>query len=237
MGLLKTVIHVHTNYSFDANTSPTELIDTARQQGVDCVAITDHDEIDGALEAQRIGGVRVIVGEEITSADGHIIGLFLSERVPPGMSLERTAAAIRAQGGLVLAPHPFTVLCEGSLHAAIQRLHPWLDAVEICNAQDFLPWENDRARHYAERHSITPYVGSDSHVRGYLAACYQEMPDFDGPTTFLSSLREARLHPGRFGWGYFAHMGWRHLWDMFTGRRWRDYGANSPSRTHAAPAG
>jgi len=237
MRWLKTVIHVHTNYSFDANPSPAEVIDTACRQGVDCVGITDHDTIDGALEAREIGGVRVIVGEEISSADGHIIGLFLSKRIAPGLSLEETAAEIRAQGGLILAPHPFTILCEGSLHNAIGRLRPWLDAIEICNAQDFLPWENSRAGRYARRYAITPYVGADSHVRGYLATCYQEIPEFDGPAGFLGSLRQARLYPGRFGCGYFVQMGWRHVWDSLARRRWKDYGANVSRRTHTAPVG
>ena len=150
MARLKTVIHVHTHYSYDSDRSPEDLVRAARRAGVDCVAVTDHNEIAGALAARALGGVQIIVGEEITSADGHIIGLFLHERVPPGLSAEATAQRIHDQGGLVLAPHPFTILCDRSLGPhALARLRPWLDAVEVCNAQDFLPWENARARRYA----------------------------------------------------------------------------------------
>ena len=80
----KTVLHVHTDYSPDSNCPPEELVALAKQQGVDCIAITDHDEIAGALAAQAVGGVRSIVGEEVSTADGHLIGLFLKECVPPG---------------------------------------------------------------------------------------------------------------------------------------------------------
>ena len=212
MKRLKTVIHIHTHYSFDSPTKPAELLATACKRGVDCLAITDHDEIDGALEAREIGGVRVIVGEEISSADGHVIGLFLSERIPPGLPVEETAERIRAQGGLVLAPHPFATLCRDSLHAdALERLLPWLDAVEICNAQNPLPWENSMAERFARRHGLTPYVGDDTHLPGYLAACYQLVPAFDGPSGFLTALRVAELQRGRFGPSYFAAVAGLHL--------------------------
>ena len=212
MQRLKTVIHIHTNYSFDSNTTPDELLETARQRGVHCLAITDHDEIDGALEARELGGVQIIVGEEISSADGHIIGLFLRERIPPGLPVEETAERIRAQGGLVLVPHPFAALCRDSLHAdALERLLPWVDAVEVHNAQNPLPWENLRALRLARRHGLTQYVGDDTHIRGYLAACYQRLPEFDGPAGFLTALRNADLQRGRFGPGYFAAVGAQHV--------------------------
>ncbi len=229
MALLKTIIHVHTNYSFDANTSPAELIATARRQNVDCLAITDHDEIAGALAVRELGGVQVIVGEEISTADGHLIGLFLEEWIPPGLSAEETVQRIRAQGGLVLAPHPYTILCKDSLGAeALERLVPWLDAVEVCNAQDPLPWENTRARRFAERHGLTPYVGADTHVRGHLDACHQLLPTFDGPAEFLDSLRRAELFPGRFSMGYFAVVAGRHAWEHVFDRRLPGFGASAP---------
>jgi predicted metal-dependent phosphoesterase TrpH len=202
---LKTVIHIHTHYSFDSNTTPGELVETAHERGVGCLAITDHDEIDGALEAREIGGVRIIVGEEVSSAEGHVIGLFLTERIPPGLRVEETAERIRTQGGLVLAPHPFASLCRNSLHApALARLLPWVDAVEVHNAQNPLPWENGHALRFALRHDFTQYVGDDTHIRGYLAACYQMLPEFAGPAGFMEALRGAELHRGRFGPGYYA---------------------------------
>lgn len=221
MTRLKAVIHVHTNYSHDSNAAPADVLELARAQGVHVVTITDHDEIDGALETQALarspGDVRVIAGEEITSADGHIIGLFLRERIPPGLPGVETAQRIKAQGGLVLAPHPYTVLCDGSLgEHAMTALLPWLDGVEVCNAQDPLSWENAWADRFAATHHVTPYCGADAHLRGYLAGCYQWIGDYYDPPTFLAALRQAELVRGWFGWGYVARMGFRHVWDMIS---------------------
>jgi predicted metal-dependent phosphoesterase TrpH len=227
MSWLKTVIHVHTNYSFDANSSPEGLVTTACRQGVDCLAVTDHNTIEGALAARRVGGVQVVVGEEISSADGHVIGLFLQERVPRGLSVEETAARIRSQGGVVLAPHPFSRLCSDSLQAETARLLPWLDAVEICNSQDLIPRDAAKARRFACEHGLPVYVGADTHVRGHQAACYQLLPAFEDADGFRAALRQAVLHPGRFGPSYFALMGWRHLWGKLTGTRWPGFGANA----------
>lgn len=240
MSALKTVIHVHTNYSHDSNATPADVIETARAQGVHVVAITDHDEIDGAREAAGLArDVRVIVGEEVSSADGHIIGLFLRERIPPGLSGEVTARRIREQGGLVLAPHPYTILCEASLgERAMLRLLPWLDAIEVCNAQDPLSWENRWAERFASAHGVTAYCGADAHLRGYLAACYQVMPEFETPNSFLTSLARAQLFRGWFGWGYVARMGLRHVWDKFMPRPLPGFGVNwrgrRPGRRWAA---
>ncbi len=214
MTRLKTVVHVHTHYSYDSNASCADVLDAARRQGVDCVAITDHDTLEGAWECRELSAeqataglrpVRVIVGAEISSTDGHILGLFLREPVPRRLSGEETARRIRAQGGVVLAAHPAAWLCNASLrYAALERLLPWLDGVEVCNAQNPLLWEDRRARRFARRHGIAAFVGADSHVRGHLDGCYQELPDFDGPEGFRRSLQAAELHPGRFAPSYFA---------------------------------
>lgn len=233
---VKTVLHAHTDYSPDANTSCAALLETARRQGVDWVAITDHDEIAGALHARELGGVGVIVGEEISSADGHVIGLFLETRIPPGLSAEETAVQIRAQGGLVLAPHPFSTLCADRLGARLERLRGFFDAIEVCNAQNPFPWEDAQARRFAQRYGLTPYSGSDTHIRGYLAESYQLLPPFDGPAEFLTALQQAELHPGRFGPGYFAAMGVRHVWDKLFPRRLPGFGANVPASDVAGGA-
>jgi predicted metal-dependent phosphoesterase TrpH len=216
----KTVIHVHTNYSYDGNASCADVLETARRQRVDCVGITDHDEIAGALEtrelARRDGNVQVIVGEEISSADGHIIGLFLSERIPPRLSAEETCRRIRSQGGIVLAPHPAALLCEHSLsYAAVERILPWLDGIETCNAQNPAVWENARALRFARRCDVAPYVGADTHFRGYLDAAYQLLPAFGTPAEFKVSLQQARLFPGRFPPAYFVLAGLTHYWRKF----------------------
>ncbi len=237
MQRIKTAIHLHTNYSFDSNRSPRALLDQASREGVGCVAITDHDAIDGALEARALAGpgVRVIVGEEISTTEGHLIGLFLKRFIEPGMSPEETVAAIREQGGLVFAPHPFATLCDNSLGRAVERLSDRLDAVEVFNAQNVLTWQDRAAARFASAAGLTPYVGIDGHLTGPLAPAYQLLPEFDGPRGFLAALRQAEFVSRRFGPGYFARMGFRHFWDMLMPTRLPGYGTNSDdSRTLAA---
>lgn len=232
MRRLKTVLHVHTYYSFDSNARSEDIVAAARRDRVDCVAITDHDAIAGALETRQLGGVEVIVGEEISSRDGHIIGLFLQECIPPGLTAEQTIDRIRAQGGLVLIPHPAGLLCDNSMSwRTLKRIRPLVDAIETCNAQNPVLWEDVQARRFSRRHNLTPYVGADAHVSGYLAGAYQWMAPFNDAPSFLNSLRQAELCPGRFGPGYFLQMAFRHFWDKFHRRRLPGYGA----RFHPAP--
>jgi len=212
MRRIKVAIHLHTHYSWDSNLPPGALLEAAGRAGLDCVAITDHDEIAGALEARALGTVRVIVGEEVSTADGHLIGLFLEERIAPGLSAEETIAEIRAQGGLALAPHPFATLCDNSLQDAAWRLFDQLDAVEIFNAQNPLPADDARAVEFAEQTGLPAYVGMDAHLRR-LPATYQVLADFADSRGFLQALGQAELHTARVGWRYYAMMAVRHLWD------------------------
>lgn len=220
---VKVAIHLHTHYSYDSNLAPAALVDAARRMGLDWIAVTDHDEIDGALEARSLGGVNVIVGEEISTTHGHLIGLFLNRRIPPGMSASETIDDIRSQGGLALAPHPFCTLCDNSLQDSIEGLADRLDAVEVYNAQNPLPWQDRRAAAFAERSGLTGYVGMDAHLR-WLPATYQEMREFHGAQDFLNSLAHAELHAARVGFRYYALMGARHFWGKLFTRRLSGFG-------------
>lgn len=193
MGLLKTVFHVHTHYSDDANVSVQDLLAEARARNVQCLAVTDHDTIEGAQElASRCGPeLRVIIGEEVSTRDGHLIGLFLQEHIPAGLSARRTAELIRSQEGLVIAPHPFNRLFGCSLRDRIHTLWGVLDAIEICNAQNLLPFADRRAAELARTHQMPQIVGVDVHHRDYLDSCYQVIPAFDDAGGFLASLRQA----------------------------------------------
>lgn len=218
--IVRTAIHLHTTYSHDSNQTPADVVAQAAREGIDCVAVTDHDAIDGALEAAAIApaNVRVIVGEEISSRDGHIIGLFLNRWIAPGMTAEETIAAIRAQGGAVLAPHPFATLCDDSLRGAIERIAPLVDAIEIHNAQNPLPWQDWRAARFVTERGLCGYVGCDGHIRGELAPAYQEMPAFGNADEFRAALAKARFVARRYSVGYFAKMIARHFWDKVAPR-------------------
>ncbi|GMV97492.1 MAG: PHP domain-containing protein [Phycisphaerae bacterium] len=215
MGRIKTVFHVHTDYSRDSNNTVDGLLAEARARGVGCLAITDHDTLAGArAAAARAGGdVRIIIGEEISTTRGHLIGLFLHEHVEPGRSPRKTAELIKRQGGLVVVPHPFNRLFGCSLREAVADLIDLVDAVEVCNAQNLLPFPNRRARALAEEHGLPMLVGVDTHHPGGLDSCFQLLPDFDGPEGFLAAIRRGRLFEGRHPLGYFAEAGWFTLCD------------------------
>ena len=136
--LLRIDLHAHTRFSLDAAMSPRELVDRALEAGIDRIAVTDHNEIEGALEARAYAPAHVIVGEEIRcEGNTELIGLFLTERIPPGLSVEETAERIRAQGGLVYAPHPYAYALRPRWHAA--RSLAVADIVEVFNSRGFFP--------------------------------------------------------------------------------------------------
>ncbi len=209
MGPLKTLIHVHTNYSPDAATSPETLARRAADAGIDCIAVTDHDTIEGARHLASITDLRVIIGAEVSTRDGDIIGLFLREPVPPRMSARETAVAIREQGGLVLVPHPFLRLLGCGLRDAIWDILDLVDAVEVCNGQNIMRGPDIKAAAFALRVGLPAFVGSDSHTPCSIAPCWQMLRPFSGPVDFLNALRMAELHAGRHPLRYFASAGYR----------------------------
>jgi hypothetical protein len=206
MRLVKTVFHLHTDYSPDSNVSPESVIDDALRAGVHCVTITDHNTLAGARRVAYIArdcDLKVVVGEEISTADGHLIGLFLCEPVEPGLPLRRTAELIREQGGLVVVPHPFNRIFDCGLRGKVYDILDLIDIVEVHNAQNALPFPNMLAGRFAARHGYPALVGADTHLRGHLAPSYQWMPAFDGPRQFVESLAQASLVRGRHSVRYF----------------------------------
>jgi glycosyltransferase involved in cell wall biosynthesis len=188
-------LHMHTDHSPDCATPVDTLLDTARSVGLGAVAITDHNEISGAIEArERADGIKVIVAEEVKTADqGEVIGLFLEERIPRGMTLHETIAEIRRQGGLVYVPHPFD-----RMHAVPDYEHLLgvvgdIDAIEVFNPRVALSAFNEEAARFAAKYRIAAGAGSDSHVAQGLGSVMIRMRDFDGPEEFLESLRDADI--------------------------------------------
>lgn len=221
MALWKTVFHVHTDYSDDSDNAVTHLAAEAERQGVDCLAVTDHDTLDGALALAELAGedLRVIVGEEISTRQGHLVGLFLTEPIPPDMEVRATAEAIKDQGGLVIVPHPFNLLFDCGLRSAVRQILDLIDAVEVSNAQNLSPLPNVLAARFARNHGLPGLVGVDSHHRNSLAACYQWMRPFDGPADFLAAARDAQLVFGCHRPSYFARSA------VVLARKWLRIGA------------
>ncbi|MBU6315758.1 MAG: PHP domain-containing protein [Acidobacteria bacterium] len=194
-GWVRVDLHSHTMWSGDSTTTPDEVQQAVRDSGIDVLCITDHNAIRGAVELAGQLPCRVVVGEELRTHAGEIIGLFLTERIPMGIPPADAARAIREQGGVVYVPHPFDPMRRNMAEPALYGLaHEGLiDAVEVLNAKTSLRSLNDRAAHFADEFGLAHGAGSDAHVPLAIGAAYVEMPDFDGPTDFLAKLREARV--------------------------------------------
>jgi predicted metal-dependent phosphoesterase TrpH len=206
-GRIRADCHLHTVASGDAVLTLEELADRAQATGLDVVFVTDHNVTEAAMAAARRDlGVRIIVGEEIRTPDGDVIGLFLTERIPYVLPLAEVVGRIRAQGGLVYAPHPFDLI-----RSSTGRVLPELcragavDVIEAFNAKIEDQGLNERAAGLARCFGIPVGAGSDAHDADGVGAAYLEMPDFDGPASFLAALADAtvtgeyRPHAIRYG--------------------------------------
>jgi hypothetical protein len=193
-GWVRVDLHSHTMWSGDSTTTPDEVEAAVVASGLDVLCITDHNAIRGAVELAERLPCRVIVGEELRTHAGEIIGLFLTERIPMGIPPAEAARAIRAQGGVVYVPHPFDPMRRNMAEPALYELAgaDLLDAVEVINAKTSLRSLNERAAQFAAEFELAAGAGSDAHVPNALGAAYVEMPDFDGPQDFLAKLRLAR---------------------------------------------
>jgi len=195
--LIDVDLHMHTDHSHDCATPVEALLAAARDRGLGAIAVTDHNEISGALDAASKAagyGVKVIVAEEIKTAEqGEVIGLFLTEKIARGLTLQETIAEIRRQGGLVYVPHPFDRLHSVPDYEHLLDVLDDLDAIEIFNPRIALPAFNEEAVRFAAKYRIVGGAGSDSHVAQGLGSVRIRMRDFDGPEEFLESLREADI--------------------------------------------
>jgi glycosyltransferase involved in cell wall biosynthesis len=188
-------LHMHTDHSPDCATPVDTLLDTAKRVGLGAIAITDHNEISGAIEArERANGIKVIVAEEVKTADqGEVIGLFIEEKIPRGMTLQETIAEIRRQGGLVYVPHPFDRMHAVPDYEHLLDVVEDIDAIEVFNPRVAFSAFNEEAARFAAKYRIVAGAGSDSHVAQGLGSVKIRMRDFDGPEEFLESLRDADI--------------------------------------------
>lgn len=186
--------HSHTMYSGDSTTTPDEFAESLAHAALDVVAITDHNTIDGALALAHQLPCEVIVGEEMRTHAGELIGLFLTERVPQGLPPKETARRIRDQGGIVYVPHPFDEMRNNLRTDAMIELAQagLIDAIEVLNSKTSLRSLNRRAATFAAEFDLAAGAGSDAHVAEALGAAYLEMPSFSGPQEFLAAMREGQ---------------------------------------------
>src|SRR5919198_4899689 len=196
--LLKVELHCHTHYSRDCLTSPQRLVQACTERGITGLAVTDHDAIDGAFEVQALAAFPVIIGEEIKTARGEIIGLFLREFIPPGLSVDETLERIRTQGGLAYVPHPFDRVRRSTLaQDELRRIWQRVDILEVFNARTIGRARNAEGAQFAQEHGMCMAVGSDAHSVGELGRTCNLIEPFDGPADFLDKLGRAQLHMAR----------------------------------------
>jgi hypothetical protein len=193
--LIDVDLHMHTDHSNDCATPVEVLLAEARARGLGAIAVTDHNEISGALDARaKANGLKVIVGEEVKTAEqGEVIGLFIEEKIPRGMTLQDTIGEIKRQGGIVYVPHPFDRMHSVPDYEHLLAVIDDVDAIEVFNPRIAISEFNEEAVRFAAKYRIPAGAGSDAHVTQGLGSVRIRMRDFDGPEEFLESLRDADI--------------------------------------------
>lgn len=199
-GWVRMDFHMHTFASGDAVTQVDEFCEAVERASLDVVCITDHHAVRVAWEIEAtLGGVRVIVGQEVKTHAGELIGLFLGEKVPYGLHEAECARHIRDQGGLTYVPHPIGPRNHAMSAAAMAGLarDGLLDVVEVFNARNSFDAANDAAAEFATTHQLPGGVGSDAHYPEEIGAAWLQLPDFDGPDGLLESMRRGVVYGRR----------------------------------------
>jgi len=188
--------HMHSDHSKDCVVPVRDLLARARECGLNVIALTDHNSADGGLEGRDLAaeyGVRVIVGEEVKTIEGEVVGLFLEQSIPGGMSFAETVAAIKEQDGIVYLPHPFDRLHTVPSYGVLKQHVRDIDVVEVFNSRLAFPAFNERAELFAQRYRIPAAAGSDAHVLPGLGTAMTAMAQFDGRHDFLDALADSRI--------------------------------------------
>ena len=218
---MKADLHAHTHFSRDAVTSVETFTRRYEAAGIDVVAVSDHNNIDGALAVREIAPFRVVLSEEIRTSEGEIIGFFLQETVRKGLTPEDTVRAIREQGGLVCVPHPFDRTRSSPLREeALLRILADVDVIEVFNARNVFKADDERALRFAEEHGKAMSGASDAHTPWEIGLAYTEMPAFEGPGDFLAALGKGRVVGKRSFIGVHLISTWAKIkWRLRLGRR------------------
>jgi len=194
--MLKADLHIHTEYSADCSTPLEQIINRCQETGINCIAIADHHTAEGALKMQGIAPFPVIVAEEILTPHGEIMGMFLKESIPSGLSVEETIARIRAQDGLVCIPHPFDILRPTALDSEIIEelaAQGQIDIIEVFNSRTIFRRYSAKAKTFAQKYGIPGSAGSDAHTPQAIGNAYVVMPEFNGRDDFLQALAKGRI--------------------------------------------
>lgn len=198
-------LHSHTRWSKDCIVDFDTIIRVCEQRGIDRIAITDHNTADGALKMQEIAPELVIVGEEIMTNRGELLGYFLQETIPAGLSPHETIKRLRDQGAVISVSHPFDRLRKGAWELPdLLEIIDQVDAIESFNSRCMFPADNQTARDFAAERDLVVTVGSDAHSRVEYGKATLLMHPFEGASDFLYALRSAQ--PDNHYSSWFVHV-------------------------------
>lgn len=197
---VRVVLHIHTNFSHDSNVTAKQIINQCRANQIDYIGITDHCTTKGAeafkqnLEAN---GIKVIIGEEIMTKSGEIIGLFLNKNIAckkngKKISLKRAIEQIKEQKGLVFVPHPFDKMRHGIGLKNITKYRKHFDAYEVFNSRTKISHFNKKAQKFVNQNGLIPFIGSDAHISREIPNAIMEMESFDTKEEFLKNLSKRK---------------------------------------------
>jgi predicted metal-dependent phosphoesterase TrpH len=191
---LKIDLHVHTNYSNDAKTTINEVVQYAQKQGLDGVAITDHDTVLGARKLARQKQFMIIPGIEVSSRQGHVLGLNIDEPIPPKLDITETTEKIRQLGGVAVIAHPSVVIKTG-LGIKITSSSD-IDAVEVINSSAFpFSLSTYLARRLAKRLGLPQTAGSDAHYPKEIGSAYTCVEANSNPNDVIEAIRKGKTDP------------------------------------------
>lgn len=189
-------LHTHSIISYDGGIREDEYGRTLSLGKLDCIAITDHNEIAFAQKLSKRLGERIIVGEEIKTSQGEMIGLFLKERVAAGLTARETAKEIRRQGGIVYIPHPFETKRSSMQQATLESVDRDIDIVEVFNARGFLLGKPDEAIAFAKEKNLAMAASSDAHGLGGLGSAFSTIALPPKKETLVALLQKGTLQRG-----------------------------------------
>ncbi len=194
MTLIMAELHCHTHHSRDSLMIPQRILEVARQRGIHRLAITDHNTIEGALEAKALDPERVIVGEEIKTTKGELLAYFVNEEVPRGLTPEATIELLRRQGALISVSHPFDTTRGGTWTLTdLEAILPSIDALEVFNSRTLTPRPNNQARKLVEERALLATAGSDAHAYFEIGRTVMRLPPFDDAQGLRQALSQASI--------------------------------------------
>ncbi len=207
--MLHCEFHCHTKYSKDSLSSPKRIIETCEKKGIHRIAITDHDTIRGALEAQQIDPQRVIVGEEISTTRGELLAFFVKEEIPPGLSPQQTIQQLQMQDAFISVAHPFDKMRKGHWQlSSLLDIISQINAIEIFNSRCMAPGANQLARDFAQKYNLPGTVGSDAHILYEIGRASLILPAFEDKAGLCAALSH--------GVAYTSPSGlWVHLFSRY----------------------